>query len=207
MLLYPLWVRIWHLFNAVLIIILILTGAFMQYAGPDNQLFVSFYAGSARLHNLCAIFLTLSYLGFVAGNIISDNGIHYRLRKGLLRDSVIHLKYYIWGVFRGEKLPFTISEDRKFPPLQKVTYLLIMYAAMPLLILSGLIMLFPDMAVIQKAGLKFYVFTDILHIVTGFVISLFLVIHIYVCTIGPKPGSVFRSIMSGYREIDAGTPS
>ena len=201
MLLYPLWIRIWHLLNAVLIIMLIITGALMQFTGPDSQLLIALFPGSARIHDVSAIILTISYMAFVAGNIISDNGIHYRLkRKDIMPDSVIQLKYFTWGMFRKEKIPFPVTEDSKFNPLEKISYLLAMYAALPLLIMSGIIMLFPDMKIIDLMGNSFYLFTDILHIVTGFMISMFLVIHIYTCTITTKPGSILRSIISGYRE-------
>jgi thiosulfate reductase cytochrome b subunit len=140
---------------------------------------------------------------FVAGNIISDNGKHYKLkRKDIVPGSAIQLRYFTWGIFRREKIPFPVTEDNKFNPLQKTTYLLVMYTALPLLILSGIIMFFPDMKIIDMMGKGFYVFTDILHIVTGFVVSMFLVIHIYTCTITSKPGSIFRSIISGYRETE-----
>lgn len=201
MLLYPLWIRIWHLFNAVLIIILIITGALMQFTGPDNQLLIALFPGAVRFHDVCAIILTISYMAFIAGNIISDNGKYYKLkRKDIIPGSAIQLKYFAWGMFRREKIPFPVTEDNKFNPLEKITYLLVMYAALPLLIISGIIMLLPDMKIIDLMGREFYLFTDILHIVTGFVISMFLVIHIYTCTITSKPGSIFRSIISGFRE-------
>ncbi|MFH0843787.1 MAG: cytochrome b/b6 domain-containing protein [Bacteroidota bacterium] len=201
MLLYPLWIRIWHFLNALLIIILILTGVLMQFTGTDSKLLIALFPGSARLHDVCAIILTISYMAFVAGNIISDNGKHYKLkRKDIIPGSAIQLKYFTWGMFRRAKIPFPVTEDNKFNPLEKITYLLVMYAALPLLIMSGIIMLFPDMEIIISMGKGFYVFSDILHIVTGFVISMFLVIHIYTCTITSKPGSIFRSIISGYRE-------
>lgn len=201
MLLYPLWIRIWHLLNAVLIIILILTGALMQFTGPDSQLLIALFPGSARLHDVCAVILIISYMVFVTGNIISENGKHYKIkRKDIVADSAIQLKYVTWGMFRSEKIPFPVSEHSKFNPLKKSVYLLVMYAALPLLIMSGIIMLFPDMEIINSMGKWFYIFTDTLHIITGFVISMFLVIHIYSCTITSKPGSIFRSIISGYRE-------
>ena len=203
MYLYPLWVRIWHLFNALLIIILILTGTLMQFTGHDNQMLIAFYPGSLRMHNICSIILTVSYMVFIAGNLISDNGKHYKLRQGdLFPGSAIQLKYLLWGMFRKEKIPFPVTGDNKFNPLQKIIYFLVMYAAMPLLILSGIIMFLPDMDIIRVAGQRFYIFTDILHIVTGFVISVFLVFHIYSCTISSKPGAVLRSIISGYRETE-----
>ncbi|OFY68024.1 MAG: hypothetical protein A2V64_06865 [Bacteroidetes bacterium RBG_13_43_22] len=186
-----------------MILILILTGALMQFASPDNQFLIALFPGSVRLHDVCAIILTISYMAYVAGNIISDNGKHYRISsKDIFPDSGIQLKYFVWGMFRKEKRPFPVTSGNKFNPLEKVSYVLVMYAALPLLILSGIIMLFPDMKIISTFGTGFYIFSDILHIILGFFISLFLIIHIYTCTIGPSTGSIFRSIMSGYSESE-----
>jgi thiosulfate reductase cytochrome b subunit len=203
MYLYPLWIRLWHLVNAILILILILTGAIMQFTGPNNHFLILLFPGSVRLHEICAVILTFSYMAYVAGNIISDNGKYYRIsRKDILADSGIQFKYFVWGMFRKQRKPFPVTSENKFNPLEKMTYVLIMYAVLPLLILSGILMLFPDMKIISIFGPGFYIFSDILHIILGFLVSIFLIIHIYTCTIGPRPGSIFRSIMSGYQESE-----
>jgi thiosulfate reductase cytochrome b subunit len=203
MYLYPIWIRLWHLVNAILILILIVTGAMMLFTDTENQLLIQSFPGSVRLHDISAVILTISYMVFVIGNIISGNGKYYRINSRLLfHDSGRQLKYFVWGMFRKEKIPFPVTLEDKFNPLQKITYFLIMYAALPLLIISGIIMLCPDMKIISYLGAGFYVFTDILHIVLGFLITIFLVVHIYSCTISPEPGSIFRSIMSGYRESE-----
>ncbi len=203
MYLYPLWIRLWHFVNAILIIILIITGATMQFTSVDNSLLIAGYAGSVRLHDVAAIILTFSYIAFVTGNIISGNSKYYRIDgKNLLQDVGKQLKYFLWGMFRKEKQPFPVTTENKFNPLQKVTYFLIMYVTLPLLILSGIILLIPDMTIIRVFGTGMFIFTDILHIILGFMISLFLIIHIYCCAIGPKPGSLFRGIITGYLESE-----
>ncbi len=203
MYLYPLWIRLWHFANSILILIQIITGIMMQFTDSDSQSLVALFPGSVRLHDICAVILTISYMTYVGGNIISGNGRYYRMsKKDLFPDSGIQLKYFVWGMFRKEQKPFPVTDEKKFNPLEKVTYLLIMYAALPLLILSGIIMLFPDMKIIGILGTGFFLFTDILHIILGSVISLFLIIHVYTCTISPRPGSLFRSIISGYRESE-----
>ena len=203
MYLYPVWIRLWHIVNAVLILLLILTGAMMLFTDNDNGLLISLFAASGRIHDSSAIILTVSYTVFVAGNIITGNGKYYRIsRKDLLQGLWKQLRYFVWGMFRKEKPPFPVTMDDKFNPLEKITYFLIMYAALPLLIISGIIMLFPDMRIMDRLGASFFVFTNILHIILGFLMTIFLIIHIYVCTISPVPGSILRSIISGYRESE-----
>jgi thiosulfate reductase cytochrome b subunit len=203
MYLYPLWIRLWHFINAILIMILIITGAAMQFADADHPLLTAGFAGSARVHDVAAIILIISYIAFVTGNIITGNSKYYRIsKKNLFSNMSKQLKYFLCGMFRKEKQPFPVTMDNKFNPLEKVTYMLIMYVVLPLLILSGIVMLFPDMTIIRIFGKGTYIITDILHIILGFMVSLFLIIHIYCCTIGPKPGSLFRGIISGYQESE-----
>jgi thiosulfate reductase cytochrome b subunit len=41
---------------------------------------------------------------------------------------------------------------------------------------------------------------DLFHIIVGFLVSLFMVVHIYFCTIGSTPLSNFKSMINGYHE-------
>ena len=175
----------------------------MQYAGTDNPMLTAGFAGAFRWHKIAAIFLTFSYMAFVSGNIISGNGKYYKIsKKDLLSDLGKQMKYFLWGMFKHKKQPFPVTLENKFNPLEKVTYLLIMYIALPLLILSGFILMFPDMTIIRIFGTGMFIITDIIHIILGFLISLFLIVHIYLSTTGPKPASLFRGIITGYHEGD-----
>jgi thiosulfate reductase cytochrome b subunit len=203
MYLYPLWIRLWHFVNAILIMILIFTGAVMQFADADHPLLTAGFAGSARLHDVAAIILTISYIIFVTGNFITGNSKYYKVsKKNLFSDLGKQMEYFLWGMFRKKKQPFPVTTDNKFNPLEKLSYRLIMYIALPLLIISGIIRLFPDLTIIKVLGTGMFIFTDMLHIILGFLVSVFLIIHIYCCTIGPKPGSLFRGIITGYRESE-----
>jgi thiosulfate reductase cytochrome b subunit len=202
MYLYPKWVRLWHLLNAVLVIILILTGISMQYTGKDINFLIDF-AKAVKWHNFAAIMLTASYIFFVTGNLLTENGKYYKLQKrNFWSDLGKQMRYYAWGMFRGEKHPFPVSIERKFNPLQKFSYIMAMYVAMPLLIISGLGLLFPEITINRIFGVSGLIITDILHITMGFFLSVFLVIHIYTCTLGSKPTSLFRGIITGYHESD-----
>lgn len=175
----------------------------MRYTESDSSLLTTGFAGAVRWHNIAAMILTLSYLVFVAGNIISGNGKYYRIsKKNLLSDLAKQMKYYLWGMLKREKQPFPVSLENKFNPLEKVAYLLIMYIVLPMLILSGIILFFPDMTIIKLFGAGMFIVTDILHVTLGLLISLFLIIHIYLCTTGIRPSSFFRGIITGYLESD-----
>ena len=203
MYLYPIWVRLWHVLNAVLIIILIITGLSMQYTSKTDYLLVVGFARAVKWHNIAAILLTFNYVAFVAGNVFTDNGKFYKISgKDLLPDLRKQFRYYASGMFRGEKPPFPVTLDRKFNPLQKFSYVLTMYVAFPLIIISGLGMLFPETVINRFFGISGLILTDILHITMGFLISVFLIIHIYTCTLGARPTSLFKSIISGYHESD-----
>ena len=201
MYLYPIWTRLWHLFNALLIIVLIVTGLSMQYTDKQDYILVVGFARAVKWHNIAAILLTVNYILFVAGNIFTENGRFYKIkRENFISDLGKQLKYYSIGMFRGEKHPFPVTPDRKFNPLQKVSYVLIMYVAIPLIIISGLGLLFPETVINRFLGINGLILTDILHITMGFLVSVFLVIHIYTCTLGARPFSLFKSMLSGYHE-------
>jgi len=203
MYLYPKWIRVWHLINAVTFLILIITGLSMQYTDKENAAYVVGFAKAVKLHNFAAIVLVLNYIFFVTGNLLTDNGRYYRLgEKGFLSNLRKQLKYYSWGMFNGEKHPFPVTERRKFNPLQKLTYVLAMYLAIPLLIISGIGLLLPEITIKTLFGISGLILTDILHITMGFLLSIFMIIHIYTCTLGTKPTSLFWGMISGYHRED-----
>jgi thiosulfate reductase cytochrome b subunit len=201
MYLYPVWIRLWHLLNAVLIIILIITGISMQYTGKEESIMLVGFARAVKWHNIAAILLTFNYVFFVVGNILGSNGKYYRIEKrNFFSDLWKQMKYYSWGMFKGEKTPFPVTVERKFNPLQKITYVLAMYVAFPLLIISGLGLLFPETVISRFLGISGLILTDILHISMGFCLSVFLIVHIYTCTLGARPFSLFRGMITGYHE-------
>lgn len=203
MYLYPVWVRLWHVINAILFIILIVTGLSMQYTDKEGSILVVGFAKAVKWHNIAAIVLTFNYVLFVTGNVLTGNGKYYRIKKeNFISDLIKQFRYYAFGMFRKEKHPFPVTFERKFNPLQKVTYVLAMYVAMPLLIISGLGLMFPETTINRFMGVSGLIWTDILHITMGFVLSVFMIVHIYTCTLGSKPASLFKGMVSGYHESD-----
>lgn len=203
MYLYPKWLRLWHLINAVSVIILIITGLKIRYSGDAALTASEASSGAVTWHNISAIILTIGYLTFVIGNILTENGKYYRIKgKDFMKNVMKQFRYYSHGMFRNEKPPFPVTGEQKFNPLQKLSYVLAMYVAMPLLIISGTGMISPESAFGGIFGAKSQVIITMIHIIMGFIISVFLLVHLYTCTLGSTPTSLFRSILSGYRESE-----
>ena len=197
--LYPIWIRLWHAVNAISFILLLATGFSLHFASPEGSLIP--FGVSVGIHNAAAIILTFNYGIFVIGNMISGNGMFYRKwRKNLWPKLWKQFVFYAVGIFKGEEHPFPITKKQKFNPLQKVAYVFAMYFGMPILIISGIGLMFPERisnTIFNVSGLLFY---DVVHIVVGFVLSIFLVIHLYTCTLGDTPGTLFKSMINGYHE-------
>lgn len=197
---YPLWLRIWHGVNALGIILLIITGITLQ-SGSESPLIE--FKLSINLHNISGIIVTLSYLIFFIGNLFTNNKKFYIIKpKGFLKRPVKQAVYYAWGMFKGEKAPYPLSEKRKFNPLQKYFYILIMYLAVPLVLISGIGLLFPEILIEKIYTLNGIYVTAVIHSAMGFFISIFLIIHIYISSIGKSPIGNFKSIITGWHHIE-----
>jgi thiosulfate reductase cytochrome b subunit len=138
---------------------------------------------------------------FFIGNWSTSNGKHYKIRlKGLIESLIKQGRYYAFGIFKGEPAPFPVSKEMKFNPLQRFTYAITMYVFVPLVFITGWALLFPGMIVTNFLGFGGIQLTSLFHVTAGFLISLFLIIHIYFCTIGHSPSSNFKSMIDGYHE-------
>ena len=198
MYLYSMWIRLWHLLNAIFVILLILTGTSIRYPGDDMH-FIFVTSKAVRIHNVTSVLLIANYIFFVTGNFLSENGKYYLLkRKSFWSGMGKQFRYYAYGIFRGEKNPFPVSLEQKFNPLQRFTYVIVMYFAMPLVIISGLGLLFTGSDTKELSGENMYFIHKAIHVITAIVLTFFLIVHIYICTIGSGSTSLLRGIISGF---------
>lgn len=197
--LYPIWIRIWHWINALMFLVLIITGLSMQYSNPDYPMIRFDYA--VFYHNISGVILTFSFALFVIVNRLTGNYNYYKCNKdGCMKRLKRQFMYYTFGIFRKEDKPFPISAERKFNPMQKMSYLMVMYILMPIMIITGIALMYPEIIIEDVFGISGIHMTDLLHIISGFVLSVFMVIHIYFCTMGKTPLSDFKSMITGWHE-------
>ncbi len=199
--LYPGFIRLWHMLNAIFMLVLILTGLSMQYSARDSFM-IPFHI-SVQLHNISGIALTASYLIFFIGNIISGNRKHYRLQwQGLRKRMFIQLRYYMFGYLKKQNHPYPVSRERKFNPLQAVTYVMVMYIGLPLVVITGFGLLFPEIIHAGIFGVNGLLLTALVHVIMGFLLSIFMIVHIYLCTMGDSPKHNFRAILTGWHNAE-----
>jgi thiosulfate reductase cytochrome b subunit len=197
--LYPIWIRLWHAFNAILIILLIITGVSMQYTDPANP-FIRFDL-AVKMHNISGILLTVNYLLFLIGSIVTPNGKYYKLSlKGLFARLMKQFTYYTFGIFKHEKPPYPVTKESKFNPLQQFTYVIAMFMLVPIVIITGWALLYPEVVLTKIMGGSGLKINDFIHVIIGFFVSFFMFVHIYFCTIGATFVSNFRSMITGFHE-------
>ena len=148
------------------------------------------------------IFNTFLKIVFFIGNLVTNNGRFYLIKmKGFFKRPYKQGLFYVWGMFHGEKYPFPLSEKRKFNPLQKYFYVLVMYLAVPIVIITGLALLFPELIIDKVYGISGVFMTAILHSAMGFFISIFLIIHLYIASVGKSPLENYKSMITGWHHV------
>lgn len=197
--LYPVWIRLWHALNAILIILLIITGVSMQFTNPDNP-FIRFDI-AVKMHNISGILLTLNYVFFIIGTVVTPNGKYYKLTlKGLTGRIIKQFTYYTFGIFKHEPSPFPVTKESKFNPLQQFTYVVAMFFLVPIVIVTGWALLYPELVLTKFFGGSGLKVNDFIHVIIGFFVSFFMFVHVYFCTVGATFVSNFKSMINGFHE-------
>jgi thiosulfate reductase cytochrome b subunit len=188
----------WHWANALMAIILIITGIQIRIAGmpslrpQDPALWIHKYAGWA---------MAISWVFWLVYSLVTNNlSRHYTIRRRDFRGIFRQARFYLISIFKGEENPFRPSPDEKFQPLQKVAYGSIMGIFAPLLVVTGV--LFSDILFIRKYVLLWDIAgaANALHVAGAYVFVLYLIIHLYMATLGPTTFSHIKAMIVGYEE-------
>lgn len=193
------WIRIWHWTNAALILVLGTTGISLHFADP-NLPFVEFSL-AVRVHNIAGVMLAAAYAFFVIANIVTGNWWQFVPKPpGIVQRLVAQARWYAFGIFRGDPHPHSPTKDEHFNVLQALTYWSVMYLLMPLIILSGLIYLYPQFAPDKMFGFDGLLPIAMLHYLSAAAVLLFMLSHIYLGTTGKTVGAMFKMMFTGWHE-------
>ncbi|MGF1733428.1 cytochrome b/b6 domain-containing protein [Photobacterium kasasachensis] len=185
--------RFWHWGQALLVLLLILTGlelhGIMSLLGFQQSSMLHHWGGFLWVAIVVLIFTWV----FTTGEwkqFVPD-------RKGI--DAVLH--YYLYGVFVGESHPHHMSPDNKFNPLQRMAYLGLLFVLIPVQIATGMIFyFFPELRAagyIEQIGS-----VAVIHTFTAYAIVAFLIVHLYLITLGAKLSSHLKAMLTGKEVID-----
>jgi thiosulfate reductase cytochrome b subunit len=195
--LHPIPIRIWHWINAGLVFFLIITGVQLRF--PKVSLFQ--YNQAVFLHKIFGYVLVGSFLYWffyylITGGFKKHYLFHMRDTKGMVRQSF----YYTFYMFKGAGSPFTPSAHERFNPLQKIAYLSLMLILMPVILITGV--LFSDIVYFLNivnfiGGVRIL---DAIHVATGYAFLLYLIVHLYMATLGYRVVSHIKAMIAGYGE-------
>jgi len=195
----PVWLRLWHWINALLMIALIVSGASLHFT--DSVVPVIRFDIARTVHNVSGITISVLYVAFLVWNSASGNlGQYWPSLKDLVSGLNEQNAYVALGIFKGAPPPVTPTPEKKFNVLQQMTYLLVMYAAMPLLIVTGIAFFFPELAPTQLFGLDGLLPIAVAHYVIGFLLTMFLLGHIYMGTMGITATAGFTMMITGWHD-------
>jgi len=199
--LHPLVERIWHGIHALSILILILSGVQIHWPASIN-IFGNFQK-AISVHNCFGLVVLGDFFLWFIYNLVSRRITHYLPNK---RDIpwglVAQAKFYGYGIFKHEPHPYSPSVEEKFNPLQKMAYLQFMFLMMPLLLVSGVLYLYPVYFanfITLIGGLKVLA---IIHFLIAVIFAAFFVAHIYLATTGHTFLDNFIAIITGYGEAE-----
>jgi len=155
------------------------------------------YAGWAMVAS-CVFWLVYS---LATRNLSRQYAVRARDFKGMFRQA----KYYLISIFRGEENPFRPSPEGKFNPLQKLAYGAIMCIFAPILMVTGL--LCSDISFFRKYILLWDIagVVNAIHVLGAYVFALYLIIHLYMATLGRTTFAHIKAMITGYEE-EAGEP-
>lgn len=190
--LYTRFERFWHWAQAFLIIMLALTGLEVH---RTYELFG--FKRAVELHNLFGIAWLTLYAFIIFWKLTTGEWKNYiPTTKKLL--VVAH--YYMIGIFRGESHPVPKSERNKHNPLQRLTYLGIAIALIPLQMATGF--LYYTYNSWAKWGISVDLGTvALVHMAGAFAIVAFLVVHVYMTTTGHSPHAHTVAMITGWEEV------
>ena len=198
--LYPLTIRMWHWIHALAIVILVFTGWQLRF--PDFIKWFGTFGAAVNIHNIFGFIVVFDYLlwfGFYVWK--RELGKQYvPTRTDFLVGMPSQSVYYFARIFFGDPPPFEPTPEARFNSLQKTTYFGIMFFLIPLQIVTGILLwdLERFHAVIETLGGVRVI--DAFHIIIAYVTASFLIVHIYLSTLGHSFFAHIIAMIVGYEE-------
>ncbi len=181
--------RIWHWTQALLILLLIITGFEIH---STYELFG--YRSAVAIHNNAGwAFLALIILA-VFWHFTTGEWKQYIPTGKMIKAQI---EYYVFGIFKNAPHPTKKLIYNKFNPLQRIVYLGLKILVIPVQVITGFLYLFyPDLSI---RGLEI---VAVLHTLGAFLLISFVIAHIYLVTLGHKATTSIKAMITGWEEMD-----
>ena len=195
---HPAPVRVWHWINAAGFVLLILTGFQIRFAEVLNIMSLQ---NAIKLHNYVGFAVIANYLLWLYYYLGSGKiSIYIPDLRTFPGNAFRQIKYYGYGIFKGDPNPHAMTPENKFNALQQQAYLGLMLVFLPAQIMSGLFLW-------KVKGFENYIhllggvkIVDTIHVFLFYFFAVFLFVHFYLATLGRTPMAHFKAMFTGYEE-------
>ncbi len=192
--LYSRFERFWHWIQGLLIIFLLLTGFDLH---GSIKLFG--FKDAVDLHNTMGLAWLIFFVFIVFWMFVTHEYKQYIPTTKKLFQVV---QYYASGIFKGEPHPVKKSTLAKHNPMQRLTYLGLTAILLPLQMITGFLYWgYNDWQSWGGASFLNLEVLAVLHLIGGFAILIFLIVHVYMTTTGHTLTGHVAAMLSGWEEV------
>ena len=196
--LYTRYERFWHWLQMALILILLVTGFEVH-----DKLHLLGYERAVKVHNFVGLTWLIAFAFFVFWVFTTGEWKQYIPTTKKMFEVI---RYYAFGIFRGENHPVPKRKDAKHNPLQRLTYLSLAALLLPLQMATGFLYWgYNSWADWGLSGLSLQVIA-IVHMAGAFAILTFLVVHVYMTTTGHSLTAHVKAMITGWESVDEHEP-
>ena len=196
--LYTRYERFWHWLQAMVIIVLLLTGFEVH-----GQFSLFGFHTAVKVHNFVGLSWLIAFAFFVFWIFTTGE---WRQYVPTTKKMFSVVRYYSYGIFKGEPHPVPKRKEAKHNPLQRLTYLSLAAFLLPFQMITGFLYWgYNSWAAWGLSGLSLQVLA-VLHTLGAFSILMFLVIHVYMTTTGHSLFAHIKAMITGWEEVSEDTP-
>lgn len=189
--------RFWHWSQAILIILMLITG----FEIHDSYHLLGFEQ-AVTVHSFAAWVLIGLWVFAWFWHLTTGEWKQYIPSAPERLFAMI--KFYTFGIFQGKAHPFHKDHSHKLNPLQGMAYLSLHIAIGPAIWISGLLYLFyKDWSTLGLLSWLPLATVAFIHTAAAFLMLAFLVAHLYLAlTMDERPFEALRAMITGYEQPD-----
>ncbi len=194
--LYTKFERFWHWLQALMIIILLITG--IEIHGTFTLLG---YEDAVEIHSFVGLSWLVLFTFFVFWLFTTGEWRQYVPTTKKLFAVII---YYSIGIFQGKPHPVQKSPGAKHNPLQRLTYLGLSALLLPVQMVTGLLYYTWNLwgnSALPVLSVMPLMPVALLHTLVAFMLLSFLLVHVYMTTTGHSLFSHISGMVTGWEEI------
>ncbi|RUA00311.1 MAG: cytochrome B [Deltaproteobacteria bacterium] len=186
--------RFWHWLQVAMIFTLIITGLEIH----DLFGFLGFEKAVAT-HNTIGISWLIAF-GIFAFWVFTTG--EWRQYIPTEKKMMAVIRYYSYGIFKGESHPFPTRREAKHNPVQRLAYLALATLLLPLQMLTGF--LYWSYNSWEAWGLNFLTLKEVaaVHMAGAFAIASFIIVHVYMTTTGHTVFAHIKAMITGWEEVE-----